>query len=136
MENAKQPHILILSHGFSGQEMLRSAEMIMGEIENVDFVPLTNQTTVEEYRKCVREKIENLPEGSIVLTDLYGGTPCNTAALLSREYTVNLIAGFNLPLLIECVSLRNEFQGRELCEEAVANVRDSILTVQIGERGA
>ncbi len=135
MEGTGRVHILVLSHGYMGQEMIKGAEMIMGQIEDITFIPLTNEISVEDYREKVKKTIQSMPEGSIVLADLYGGTPCNTAALISREHEVNLVAGFNLPLLIECVQLRDEYTGMELCEEAVKNVKDSMLTVQIGKRG-
>lgn len=131
MEKVQRPHILVLSHGYLGQEMIKSAEMIMGEIEDIHFISLTNQVTIDEYRDCVKQKICEMPEGSIVLADLFGGTPCNTAAIISRNIPVHLIAGFNLSLLIECVQMREEYSGLELCEVAIENVEGSMLVVKI-----
>lgn len=125
------PEILLLTHGHMGAEMIKSAEMVIGDIEGIYFIPLTSETSVEDYRESVAEAIEKMAEGSIVLTDLFGGTPCNTAAILSRDRPVDLIAGVNLSMLIDSVQLREEYQGGELCRQVLESTRESIRVVKI-----
>ena len=46
-------------------------------------------------------------EGIIIFTDLMGGTPFNTAAQLGRDKdNVRILAGTNLPMLVEVVMSR------------------------------
>ena len=125
-ENAVLPQILLLTHGYMGAEMIKSAEIIVGDIDGVLFIPLTAETDLNEYRDKVRSTIADLNEGSIILADLFGGTPCNTAAILSREYTAHTIAGINLSVLIESVQLRTKFSGKELCEKILEYSKGSI----------
>ena len=123
------PEILLLTHGYLGAEMLKSAEMIIGRVEHVHTIPLTPQVSVEDYRLQVKQAIQAMPEGSIVLADLFGGTPCNTAAALSRELTVHLVAGVNLTALIVSMQLREECQGRELCEQVAQGAREGVRVI-------
>jgi PTS system ascorbate-specific IIA component len=44
----------------------------------------------------------------LVLTDLFGATPCNVAQRLVDGVNSRLIAGVNLPMLMRAVTYRNE----------------------------
>ena len=44
----------------------------------------------------------------LVLVDLKGGTPYNTAMYLSPSYNLKVITGVNLPMLLTLVTTRNE----------------------------
>lgn len=45
--------ILIGTHGYFGEELLKSAEMIIGKIENVSVFSLAPTMSFEEYKKSV-----------------------------------------------------------------------------------
>ena len=45
---------------------------------------------------------------TLVLTDVFGATPCNVAQKLVTGPRVKLIAGVNLPMLLRSVSYRHE----------------------------
>ena len=47
-------------------------------------------------------------KGVLVLTDIFGATPCNVAQKLVDGVTSRLITGVNLPMLLRSVSYRNE----------------------------
>lgn len=111
-----------------GRELVKSAEMIMGEIEDIHVLPLTLETSVDEYRDAMKSKLASLPKEPIILADLFGGTPFNTAVMLSREYPFHWVTGLNLPMLIDCVQLREEMGSRELCAELVENAGEGIHT--------
>ncbi len=125
------PKILILTHGYFGQELIKSAEMIMGKIEEISFISLTTDFSIEEYRTHVGNAVEQMNEESIILVDLFGGTPCNTVALLSRSHKLNAIVGVNLSVLIESVLLREQYKGKELCEKVIENTASSIHVLNV-----
>lgn len=129
------PEILLLTHGNMGTEMIKSAEMIIGEVKGVYSIPLTQNISVEEYREQVRQKIQKMGAGSIVLADLFGGTPCNTAAALSQELPVCLVAGVNLTSLIDSIQLRETCQGRELCEQVAQSAQDGVRVICLSHAG-
>jgi PTS system ascorbate-specific IIA component len=47
-------------------------------------------------------------ERTLVLTDMFGATPCNVAQKLVDGVNSRLIAGVNLPMLLRAVTYRNE----------------------------
>jgi len=44
----------------------------------------------------------------LMLTDIFGATPCNVAMKLMDGATCKLIAGVNLPMLMRAMTYRNE----------------------------
>ena len=52
-------------------------------------------------------EILNSPQ-TLVLSDVAGATPCNAARKLVDGSNSKLIAGVNLPMLLRCVTYRNE----------------------------
>lgn len=123
------PGILILTHGRFGEELIRSAEMIVGPMEGVVAVSCEAEDEPLGYQRRVQEAFSKLPHGSILLADLFGGTPSNTAAMLSRELEVNAISGVNLPMLIAAISLRHQECGRELARAVEGAARDSVRNI-------
>ncbi len=47
-------------------------------------------------------------KNTLVLTDMFGATPCNVAQKLVDGIHLRLIAGVNLPMLMRAVTYRNE----------------------------
>lgn len=45
---------------------------------------------------------------ALILTDIFGATPCNVAQKLVDGISVKLVTGLNLPMLLRAVSYRNE----------------------------
>jgi PTS system ascorbate-specific IIA component len=45
---------------------------------------------------------------TLILTDVFGATPCNVAQNLSDGVRARLITGVNLPMLLRTVSYRHE----------------------------
>ena len=63
---------------------------------------------MERRRKEIAEAIKAVDsgQGSIILTDLFGGTPSNLAISLMQAGKVEVIAGINLPMLIRLAGAR------------------------------
>ena len=100
----KQP-ILILTHNGWGLELLKSVQMIVGEISNVHEVALNAEDSLPEYLERVKTQIEQLEwqENLLILTDIKGGTPSNVALRLSKDYKVVAISGLCASMLLEAV---------------------------------
>ena len=62
-------------------------------------------TTLMAARRAL--EILNSPQ-TLVLSDVAGATPCNVARKLVDGSNSKLIAGVNLPMLLRCVTYRNE----------------------------
>lgn len=101
--------LLVTGHANFGSGMTSSVNLIAGEQEAyqyVDFLPsYSTEDLAGELTKAMNELKDS--EGIIIFTDLMGGTPFNTAAQLGRDREdVRIIAGTNLPMLVEAVMSR------------------------------
>lgn len=118
--------LLICTHGRFGEEIIKSAEMIIGHIEDVDVVSLLPDMSPEDFIECVKSKLDPYKDESVIcLVDLFGGTPSNMMARLTKDYHLQLITGLNLAMLIEIVSQRDFVCEDELLEIGLRALKES-----------
>ncbi len=67
---------------------------------------------------------------ALVLTDVFGATPCNVAQKLVDGVNSKLIAGINLPMLLRAVSYRHEPLDT-LVMRALAGAAQGVMQVTI-----
>lgn len=123
-------NIVIGTHGRFGEELVKSAEMIAGKMANVECCSLLPEYSFEEYMHKVDETLSKKECFTLVLVDLYGGTPCNVFTVLSKKYHYNVLTGLNLPLLIDLyLKLTNleEVDIDTLIEESIETVKASCV---------
>ena len=66
-------------------------------------------------------------DGTIILTDLFGGTPTNISAEFLCEGSVEILTGVNLPMLIKGVSARVNQNLDELTKLLKAYAQKAIM---------
>ncbi len=67
---------------------------------------------------------------TLVLTDMFGATPCNIAQKLVDGVNSRLIAGVNLPMLMRAVTYRNEPLDA-LVARALAGATQGVMQVAV-----
>ena len=118
--------VLVCTHGRFGEELIKSAEMIAGETENVFSFSLLPGMPPEDYRSMLEQQLEKLQGGKVLcLVDLFGGTPCTTCAILSKTYDMQIISGLNLAMYIEVTSQKDLHPREELIEVGLEILKDS-----------
>ena len=128
--------ILLLTHGGWGMSLLKGIEMLLGKVEFVHEIPLEPAYTLPEYMQLVKEHAEAMASGSLILTDLIGGTTSNVAAVIGNQTGIKVFCGLNAPMLLEaCVEFQNDgafdfdailAAGRGACMDVVAAVRSTM----------
>ena len=100
--------ILVVTHGQLARELVTAAEIIVGEIPNVAPVSIGWHDQPDDAHNDIREGIERVEtgEGTVILTDMFGGTPSNLSLAFLEKDRVEVVTGVNLPMLIKLVSLR------------------------------
>lgn len=125
--------IVIVTHGKFGTELLKSAELIIGEQQNVITLGLQHGDSIEELKSKVRAAIESLNEGQgvLVLTDLFGGSPSNVTAANMVDLDFYALTGVNLPMLLQALTMRECLSIDELVEssyqagiEGIKNIKE------------
>lgn len=100
--------IVIVTHGKFGTELLNSAELIVGKQENVSTLNLNHGDNISELQENVSREIVELNKEYevLVFTDLFGGSPTNSAAINMGTLKFKCITGINLPMLLEALVSR------------------------------
>lgn len=121
--------IFVCTHGKLGEELIRSAEMIAGEVENVHSFSLLPGMSSEEYAEMLEAKMKEAPGEVLCLIDLFGGTPCNVCASLSQKYNLHLLTGVNLGMYIELTLQKENYEIQDLIKIGVDTVKESAKDV-------
>jgi PTS system mannose-specific IIA component len=112
--------ILLISHGNLAESMVATAQMILGKKDNIKSICLESSHNHEQKRKELFTLIDELDFGSgvILLTDMFGGSPSNLAMSALGVKKVEVLAGFNLPMLIKIIEIRDHYNLSEIAETA------------------
>ena len=93
---------LIVTHGGLARELLAAAHVISGRLSAFEAISLDWTDGFDEARAKVRSAIERLDEGQgvLILTDMFGGTPCNIAMTFLQPGRIEVLTGVNLPMVL------------------------------------
>jgi PTS system mannose-specific IIA component len=109
--------VVVVAHGRLAEEYLAVNEMIVGRLPQLSAVAMSPQDSGEAVRERLVAAIREVDggDGVLVLTDMFGGTPCNLSLSLFDGKRVEVVSGVNLPMLI---ALSTHREGKGLGELA------------------
>lgn len=124
--------IIISTHGVAAKQLLMTAEMLIGEQQNVayiDFVPGENaDTLIEKYNQKLNEL--DVSQGVLFLVDMWGGSPFNAASRIIESKDkdkYDIITGVNIPMLVATLLSRDDDPAfSELVSTAIETGRSEI----------
>ena len=123
--------VLLLSHGNLARELLATSQMIYGEVDGIDCISLLSGMDLAHYEEEILSKVQQSPEGILVLVDIFGGTPFITA---SRIYNQNqgkidmaVVTGMNLPMVLEAMDSLQNMSVLELKESVIKCGAEGII---------
>ncbi|MDO8456390.1 MAG: PTS fructose transporter subunit IIA, partial [Burkholderiaceae bacterium] len=102
------------------------------DIVALDVQPNVPPEETQASAKIMMAQLAGLPNinGTLVLTDVFGATPCNVALKLVDGLNSKLIAGVNLPMLLRAMTYRHESLDI-LVSRAVAGGIQGVMAVAI-----
>ena len=104
--------IILLSHGDLSQCILQTAKMIIGDVDDVLTFGIHEGEDIEKFENNIKNSLD-FAEGTLLITDLIGGSPFLIGAKILNGLTeeqakkVKIITGMNLGMVIEILSNRN-----------------------------
>ncbi|MGH8693345.1 MAG: PTS sugar transporter subunit IIA [Burkholderiales bacterium] len=103
--------ILIVAHGTLGESLIHCASHVMGSrpphlMQIGVGMHDDPQLVLPQAIKLARSLDQG--GGVLVLSDVYGATPCNIASKLLIPGKIEGVAGVNLPMLVRALTYRNE----------------------------
>ena len=127
-------NILILSHCELTKELIKTAEVIAGKQENLFYI---DQDIKNENLASLQEKISDIlkkindDKGTLILTDMLGGTPCNASVLLTKNFNVEVLTGVNLPMILSAVFAgRTAQNAKDLADKVLTDGKKSIVNAK------
>ncbi len=124
---------MIVTHGQLANELLAAAEAVVGDLSHITAVSIGWHDDVEMAKDEIRRAITEVSEGNgvLLLTDMFGGTPTNIAAMFLKENEIEIVTGVNLPMVIKLASLNKEMSLRELAKEVEKQGKEAICRAGI-----
>jgi len=117
--------IVIITHGNLATELLSAVQHIVGTQSHIKTVCIGPQDDVDQRRAEISAAIKavELGKGVVLVTDMFGGTPCNLALAHLKKGKVEVLAGANLPSLIKLIGLRVDVPLEKAVDEAIKSGR-------------
>ncbi len=103
--------LLIVAHGHLGESLIQCASFVLGHRpEQLESLDLSACDEPGEMLLWARTQIARMDQGKgvLILTDVYGATPCNTICKLIEHEHVEAVAGVNLPMLLKALTYRDD----------------------------
>lgn len=122
--------LILISHGKMADEVLKSAEMIVGKIQDAYAVHMSSEKGPIDFNEKLKKIISKTDEKDsiIVMADLLGGTPCNIATMqLKNRFNTSIISGYNLGMVLEYAMAReSEFTivKNQILEAGKSSIQD------------
>ena len=95
---------IIVTHHTLADYLIETAELIVGQSDNLTGISISNNCDIESVRQRLVELIKGFhKEGKkvLILTDMFGGTPSNISLALYEPEKVEIVSGVNLPIVLK-----------------------------------
>lgn len=120
--------VIVVSHGDLAEAMVASAVMICGPTEGVRSIGLQAADAPETFAERLDAALD-ADRPTLILSDLFGGTPNNVVMATARRYaSARCISGVNLGLLIEAMTTGDELDDA-LIDRLVTLAREGVMDV-------
>ncbi len=119
---------VVISHGQVATELVAAAEAVVGDAGHIAAVSIGWHDDVEMAKDEISRAITNVStgDGVLLLTDMFGGTPTNIAAMFLKDNEVEIVTGVNLPMVIRLASGSSGGSLREIAQEIEEQGKEAI----------
>ena len=121
--------VLVVTHCRLGDALLEAVEFILGEKpEAMAAISIDLNEDADKLRNKIADALKKLKsdEGTLILTDMFGGTPSNLSYSFLEEGRIEVVSGVNLPILIRAANARKNQSLLELATNIEAFGKKSI----------
>jgi PTS system mannose-specific IIA component len=129
--------VVVVTHGQLATELVNAAEMIVGDLPLFAAVSIGWHDDVETAREAIAAALARVkaPNGVLMLTDMFGGTPANLGMPFLEIDRVEVVTGVNLPMLIKLAGLRDTATLADAARQVRESGRNAIWVASDLMRG-
>lgn len=101
--------LVIVAHGGLARELLAATEHVVGALPQAMAVSTEPTDDLRAKQAEINAAVANVDSGAgvVLVTDMFGGTPCNLAIGAMSSESVEVVYGANLPLLVKLAKMRD-----------------------------
>ncbi len=122
--------VLLITHATVGQALIDAARHVMPQLPLKTLaMEVPADADIDAMRRLTARHVRELDDGDgvLVMSDLYGATPCNLGLQASDlGAPVRCVSGLNLPMLLRVMNYADKTLD-ELAEIAAAGGRGGIF---------
>lgn len=127
--------ILIITHGTLGESLIDCICHVVNtcppRIAQIGVAEHDEPLALLEKARALVSALDD-GEGVLVLTDIYGATPANTAMKLLVPGRVEGVAGVNVPMLLRILTYRDKSDIQTVVTKAISGGCDGVLHMKGG----
>ncbi|MGB7432658.1 MAG: PTS sugar transporter subunit IIA [Ahrensia sp.] len=128
--------VVLVTHGNLATSFKSAVEHVVGAQEAFETICIDADDDMDARRSDIIAAVKAVDQGRgvIIVTDMFGGTPCNLAISILDIGSIEVLAGMNLPMLIKLARARETGAMAEVLESAqeagkkYINVASQVLT--------
>jgi PTS system mannose-specific IIA component len=115
--------IVLVTHGRLAAEFRAVLDHVAGPQKKIESIAIGPDDDTEQRRQEIISAVTKVDSGAgmAVLTDMFGGTPCDLAISIMNGPNIEVTAGVNLAMLIKLAAVRET----STLEQAVIQARDA-----------
>ena len=123
--------ILLITHNGLGDSLIDCVRHVLGvapaHVRAVSVLAKDDPVRKEEEARAMIALLDK-GRGVLLLSDVFGATPCNIARRLCQPGRIEGVAGVNLPMLLRVANYSNKPLD-ELVQRALDGGRECIVTI-------
>jgi PTS system mannose-specific IIA component len=133
--------VIFVGHAELPEGVRSAVEMILGPQEQLSTVHVGAAADLAEFAGQIQHSLDEMhataETGALILADLQGGSPSNSAAavFLERQY-VRVVAGLSLPMALEVLADRPGHTADELGDIALSAGHRAVIDVSAALQAA
>ena len=124
--------LIMSAHGQFASGLKTGLDLVVGESENIKVLDFLGDNVDEyknEFEALIKEMLEKY-DSLVIATDLAGGTPFNTAVMLTNDNVkVSVFSGLNFQLAYELSNMENNLEENN--ENSIKVAREGISYFKI-----
>ncbi len=129
--------LMIMTHETLGESYTKLAEHFFGQVpEYLSIIGVRPDEDTESVEARARQEAGRLAftEGILLLTDVFGATPCNVGRKMLQQHRMVLLTGLNAPMMVKAVQEAKKADDLLALAEAVRqSALAGIMLIQPGE---
>jgi PTS system ascorbate-specific IIA component len=123
--------ILLITHNGLGDSLIDCVRHVLGvapaHVRALSVLAKDDIARKEEEARALVAQLDR-GKGVLLLSDIFGATPCNIAMRLCEPGRIEGVAGVNLPMLLRVACYSNRSLD-ELVQRAVEGGKECIMTL-------